>query len=196
MANKISKENQKIQLRLPRPFIGLYPSCSGIVVVRSDKFRVNLMPVGLIGSPSLSPPTIGVSVYKNHYTFSLLKRYKEFTFNLLDKNLVKKTIYLGSVSGKDVDKLRKSSLTLARPKIIETPILFESPINLECKIIREIDFSNYCYFIGEIVYSHITRKYFNRRNKLKIDFEKLHPVVTLFLDFYEVKNFLGRYKAN
>ena len=54
--------NKKCQLKMPKPFIGLFPSCSGIVLCKSDKFKYNLMPAGLIGAPSLNPPTIGVSV--------------------------------------------------------------------------------------------------------------------------------------
>ena len=186
----------KQPLNLRRPFIGLYPSCSGIIVTKNDKFDVNLMPVGLVGSPSLSPPMISISVYKKHYTYSLLKKYKEFTFNLINKALIKQTIYLGAVSGRKTDKLKESGLHVVKAEKINTPYIKECPINLECRVIKEIDFEKYGFFIGEIVYSHITKRFVDKTKKYGLDLKRMGPVAALFLDFYEVRNYLGSYKAN
>lgn len=190
------KTVRKIELKLPHPFIGLYPSCSGIILVKNDVFKYNLMPVGLVGSPSLNPPTIGVSIYKGHYTYKLLSKSKEFTFNLIDEKLVNSTIYLGSVSGRNVDKLKKSGLHVKKSKIIETPILSESPVNIECKVIKKINIGNFGYFIGQILFTHISSDVYNKKEEFLIDFKKAKPVAALFLKFYGIKDFLGKYIAN
>lgn len=190
--------NEKFRLKLPEPFIGLFPSCSGIILCKNDKFEYNLMPCGLIGAPSLNPPTIGVSVYKGHYTSKLLKKYKEFTLNIINKKLIKKSIQLGMVSGRNVDKIKKYKMGISASKKISSPILDDSPVNIECKIIKTVNLGNFHYFIGEIVYTHIAKDCLKENDHFKIDFRKLEPVAALFLDFYgiDIKKSLGRYKAN
>ena len=58
----VKLKSVKTRLKLEKPKIGLYPSTTCLVVTLSDIFKVNIMPVGLVGSPSLDPPTVGISV--------------------------------------------------------------------------------------------------------------------------------------
>lgn len=185
-------KSTKTRLKLGKPKIGLYPSTTCLVVTLSDIFKVNIMPVGLVGSPSLDPPTVGISVFDSHYTYHLLNKFKEFTLNTVTKNLVEKITYLGSISGRKKDKLKESKLTILSPLVIRTPILKECPVNMECKIIKKIKLGRYGYFIGEIVYSHITRGLLDSQGK--IISQKLDPIVTLFFDYFAVENYLGSFK--
>lgn len=182
----------KTRLELEKPKIGLYPPTTCLVVTLSDIFKVNIMPVGLVGSPSLDPPTVGISVFESHYTYHLLNKFKEFTLNTVTKNLTEKITYLGSVSGKKENKLKKSNLTILPPSVIKTPILKECPVNMECKVIKKIKLGKYGYFIGEIVCSHITRGLIDSQGR--IISEKLEPIVTLFFDYFAVKDYLGSFK--
>ncbi len=50
--------------------------------------------------------------------------------------------YCGVKSGKDVDKFKETKLTKLESKFVKAPSILESPVSIECRVNKIIDFSD------------------------------------------------------
>jgi flavin reductase (DIM6/NTAB) family NADH-FMN oxidoreductase RutF len=67
---------------------------------------------------------------------------------------------VGSISGRNEDKFIKTGLTPMKSKKIKSVLVKECPVNLECRIVHQIQYSgSHTWFIGEILIAHIDEDY-------------------------------------
>ena len=113
----------------------------GILIVSEAEDCVNAMTIGW-GHLGIEwgVPTFSVCIRESRFTYELLERTGEFTIciprgeNISDK--VKKTLALcGSKSGRDVDKIAQSKLTLIDADAVQPPAIKEFPLTLECRVV-------------------------------------------------------------
>ena len=81
-----------------------------------------------------------VYVRESRFTKELLDMNPEFTLNIplngYDKNAF---AICGSKSGRDMDKITESNLTLVEPEVVSVPAIKEYPLTLECRVIYRQD---------------------------------------------------------
>jgi len=65
--------------------------------------------------------------------------------------MVEKAHFCGTHSGKTVDKIDKTKLTLIPSKRINVPFIKECYAHLECKLVENITIGDHTFFIGEVV---------------------------------------------
>lgn len=113
----------------------------GILVVTEAEECVNAMTIGwgTIGV-EWGVPIFAIYVRESRFTHELIERSGQFVVSVpygdqyADK--VKKAIGIcGSQSGRDVDKIAKSGLTIVDSEIVQPPALKEFPLTLECKVV-------------------------------------------------------------
>ena len=83
-------------------------------------------------------PIMMVPVRYSRYTHTLIHNAQSFTVCVpITKDLKKALALCGSKSGRDMDKISASGLTLAAPlsESIETPVIAECELHIECKIV-------------------------------------------------------------
>lgn len=108
----------------------------GILFTTKSGDEVDTMVIGwgLLGN-IWGKPTFTAFIRESRHSHSLVEESGEFTVNVpvgrLDPQVLK---VAGSVSGRDVDKVRELGLTLVEPQVIATPAIAECPITLECKV--------------------------------------------------------------
>lgn len=119
----------------------------------------NIITVTLIHIFSFSPPLIGIGIKPERYSYHLIKHNKEFVVNIPTKNQLSATIFCGAKSGRDVDKFKTTGLTKEPSLSVKTVSIKECPVNIECKIIQEIECGDRTWFIGEIVNGKIAKDY-------------------------------------
>jgi flavin reductase (DIM6/NTAB) family NADH-FMN oxidoreductase RutF len=87
--------------------------------------------------------------------------------------MLKITDYLGINSGNVMDK--SDLFDIFYGKLSNAPMIRETPLNLECTVVRTIDLGNDCeIYIGEIVESYTEKKYLkNGRPYIR----KLDPIL-------------------
>lgn len=79
-------------------------------------------------------PTMIVAVRYSRYTNELIQKADDFTVSLpLTDNLKEALKYCGSKSGRDVDKIKECGLTLYPSLEVESPVIKECDLFLECK---------------------------------------------------------------
>lgn len=112
----------------------------------------NIIAIGLVHVFSFTPPMIGIGVHPKRYSYQLLKEIKDFGLNIPTRDLVEKVDICGNISGRNLDKFEKSGLTPMDPVLIKSKLIEECPVNMECKVVKELSFGgSHDWFIGEVV---------------------------------------------
>jgi flavin reductase (DIM6/NTAB) family NADH-FMN oxidoreductase RutF len=109
--------------------------------------KPNYIAIAHVGIMDLGSVSLGMS--KIHYTNQGIKENKTFSVNIPSIELVEKTDYCGLVSGKEVNKAEIFKTFYGDLKT--APMIDECPINMECELIKTVDFPNHDIFIGKIV---------------------------------------------
>ncbi|MBN2788956.1 MAG: flavin reductase family protein [Candidatus Delongbacteria bacterium] len=78
-------------------------------------------------------PFVQVVVRPTRHTFKYMEKYDSFTLTAFPDKYNDKLKYLGTVSGKDENKINKSELTVISSKKISSPGFDEAELIIECK---------------------------------------------------------------
>ena len=120
----------------------------------------NIMTAAAFHFYSFIPPSVMVGIRPENYTFKLISEKKEFGINIPTKEQINIARICGSVSGKNEDKFEKNGLTPFKGKVIDSYLINDCPVNIECKVVHEIKFNGtHRWFIGEIKNVHIDENY-------------------------------------
>ncbi len=126
--------------------------------------KPNFEPIAYVGIVEYKPPLISVASYETHYTNIGIKENGVFSVNTPSENILKGTDYCGIVSGKNSDKSEVFDVFYGDLKT--APMISQSPLNLECKVIKTIKISDFVdieksheLFIGEVVNAYADDEY-------------------------------------
>ena len=114
---------------------------TGVLLVTEAEECVNAMTIGW-GTLGVEwgVPIFAIYVRESRFTHELLERSGEFVVSIpygaVDETKVKKALGIcGSKSGRDVDKIAQSNLTIVDSEIVQPPAIKEFPLTLECKVV-------------------------------------------------------------
>ena len=113
----------------------------GMLLTAGTKEDCNTMAVGWGGLGSLwSRPVVTLYVRPNRHTIGFLEREDHFSLSVLPKELDDKVDFCGTVSGRDVDKIKECGFHV-ESGLGGTPYIAEARLVLICKKILwdEID---------------------------------------------------------
>lgn len=137
------------------PGITFFPQPATWIVTVDADGEIDLMTASWVSLTSKTPPTIGVSLHHGRKSYANLQRNREFTVNIIPASQVEAGDFCGLVSGREVDKLVHTDLTPVAAQQVAAPLLAESPLNLECRVSREIEIGDYRLILAEILEIHI-----------------------------------------
>jgi flavin reductase (DIM6/NTAB) family NADH-FMN oxidoreductase RutF len=127
----------------------LYPMPTVLVGMLVDG-RPNFITVAHVGIMDLT--TISISVKREHYSDKGIKKTKEFSINIPSARLVKEVDFCGMFSGERADK--SDLFHVFAGKATDAPMIDECPLNMECRVVKTLDYSGHDVFIAEIVETH------------------------------------------
>ncbi|WP_027626799.1 flavin reductase family protein [Clostridium lundense] len=148
----------------------LNPVPVALITSINKEGTANVFTVGWIGTACTKPPMITVAIRPERLSYEYIKETKEFVVNLPAKSLVKEVDYCGVRSGKVVDKINKLNFTLEKSEMVNSPIIKECPIALECKLKEIIPLGTHDLFLAEIISVHVEEELIDKNGK--IHFEK------------------------
>jgi flavin reductase (DIM6/NTAB) family NADH-FMN oxidoreductase RutF len=102
----------------------------------------------VVTTVSFDPLLVCVSVGKEHFTHSLVKKSGVFAVNILKEGQVDIGKHFGFIFGKETDKFASISNTT---KTTVSPILKDVVAYLDCKVISSIDIGNLTIFVGKVL---------------------------------------------
>lgn len=137
----------KIQLK-PSTCLAPLPA---VIVTCGDESENNALTLAWAGTVNSEPPIVTISVRYNRHSFPIIERTGEFTVNLIDAPLTRAMDICGVTSGKDTDKFAAAGITRGKGIKVKCPHVEESPLSLECKVIKRVDLPTHAVFFGEVL---------------------------------------------
>ncbi len=156
-----------IRLMHPRPIVLL--TCS------DKEGKENAITVAWSTPTSFEPPMVAVSVSPKNYSHSLISETKEFVVNVPPIDLLDESYFIGSYSGKELDKFKEIKLTKKPAKKVKAPIIEECFAHLECKVEKEVNTGDHTLFIGLVLTAYSSEGAFT--NEGVIDIKKFKPIM-------------------
>lgn len=152
--------------------------CPTSLVVTGTMEQANIVTIAWVSLLTSQPPTLGISVGTKGYSGEAIKKNKDFTVNIATVGIMTEADFCGLRSGKDTDKFAETGLTKMPSRIVQSPIIKECPLNLECKLTdwRIIGRTN--HFVGEIVETHADTALLGETSDIgSIDIESFDPLI-------------------
>ena len=128
----------------------------------------NIITIAWTGIINSDPPITYVSVRKTRHSHDLISESGEFVINLVTENLLKAADYCGVKSGKNIDKFKETGLTAVPSKYLKCPLIAESPLNLECRVMEIREYPTHDMFIAEIVNIDVNEEIIDEKGKIDI----------------------------
>ena len=138
-----------------KPGTMLNPVPAVMVSCGSTPQEHNIITVAWTGIINSEPPMTYVSVRRNRHSHGILMKNREFVINLTTEALARQTDWCGVRSGRDEDKFEAMKLTKLPCDLVSCPMIGESPVNLECKVVEVKSYGTHDMFIAEIVSVHV-----------------------------------------
>jgi len=159
------------------PCVTFFPQPTTIVTSLDGAGQVNLMTASWAGIVSKTPPTMAISLNKGRKTYANIRQNQQFVVNMVPASLTVEADYCGIRSGNLEDKLSGSGLSLEPAELVDVPLLAESPLNLECRLVNELELGDYRLLLGEILQVHAVERAFAEDGS--IDTREFDPLVYL-----------------
>jgi flavin reductase (DIM6/NTAB) family NADH-FMN oxidoreductase RutF len=142
-------EGRKLPKIQNEPFQGILAlPAFPVVLVTVDR---NIMTAAAFSFYSFEPPCVMVGIMPENLTFDLISERGEFGINIPAKEQIEAVRICGSRSGRDGDKFIEAGLTTQRGSVIDSCLIAECPVSLECKVVHRIQFmGSHAWFIGQI----------------------------------------------
>lgn len=157
--------------------VTFFPQPTTLVGSLDSDGEANLMTASWAGIVSKTPPTMAVSLNKGRKTYQNIKERGEFVVNMVPANLAVEADYCGIRSGSQDDKAATCGFHFEPAELIEVPLLAESPLNIECRLVNEVEIGDYRLMMGEILQIHAIESAFAEDGS--IDTRSFDPLVYL-----------------
>jgi flavin reductase (DIM6/NTAB) family NADH-FMN oxidoreductase RutF len=165
----------KIKIR-PGPYVFPGPT---VLVGANVHGKPNFNAIGWIVGFEFNPPLVAISSNQRHNNNVGIKENQTFSVNTPSEDMVQVTDYCGIKSGRDIDKSKLFDVFYGELKT--APMIKESPLNLECKVVHKIDTvelfkasMGHDIFFGEVIQVYTEEKYLTNNQP---DVEKIKPFI-------------------
>ncbi len=131
--------------------------------------KANVMTAAWTGIINTKPPMTYVSIRPSRHSYGIIKESGEFVINLTTSKMVRETDLCGVKSGRDFDKIKKCGLHTEPASRISAPIISESPLSLECRVVEIKPFGSHDMFIAEILAVSADGRYIDSKGKINLN---------------------------
>ena len=158
----MKKEAMKKNSLAPKPNI--------LVTCKGKDGRENALAVAYAGNCSFDPPMLMVGIVPSRFSYDLINESKVMVVNMVTKDFAEEYKYLGTVSGRDEDKLKNIKTEPA--DLVDCPMLSDCPVNIEGTIVDSIMTGSHEMFVLKIEKVHACEEYLNDDGS--IDYSKIN----------------------
>ena len=130
--------------------------------------KSNIITVAWTGILNTNPATVYISVRPERYSYQLIKEQGEFVINLTTRKLAFATDWCGVKTGAKIDKFKQMRLTKEKARFVQVPLIKESPVSIECKVIDVKELGSHHMFMAEVLSIDADEKYIDETGKFDI----------------------------
>ena len=157
--------------------VTFFPQPTTLIGTQNGEGEVNLMMASWVGIVSKTPPTIAVSLNHDRHTYANIKANETFSVNVVPSRMAQVADACGLASGKKVNKQKLTGLDVSPGILAGVSLVEESPLNVECRYVSEVELGDYRLVLGEIVEIHACEEAFNEQGE--VDVKVFDPLVYL-----------------
>ena len=145
----------------------LYP-IPAVMISCGTMEKSNIITVAWTGIINTNPAMVYISVRPTRFSHEIIKKSKEFVINLTDENLVYAADWCGVKTGENTDKFKEMKLSKEKAEFVKCPMIKESPVSIECKVIEIKEFGSHNMFIAEVLAIHADNKFIDKNGAFDI----------------------------
>ena len=173
-----------------KPGTVIYP-VPAVMISCGDMENKNIITVAWTGTINSDPAMTYVSIRPGRHSYNIIKEKGEFVINLVTEKLAYACDFCGVRSGRDMDKFEVMNLTAKKGEKVEAPIIYESPVNIECKVTEVKELGSHHMFLADVVAVHVDDKYMNENQKFELG--KAKPLAYSHGEYYALGDLLGTF---
>ncbi len=181
-----------MQKEIFKPGTMVYPLPAVMVSCGSTPEEYNIITISWTGTICTNPPMCYISVRPERHSHAIIKKNMEFVINLTTEKLAFATDWCGVKSGKEFDKFKEMGLTPTKAHIVNTPLIAESPVNIECKVTEIKSLGSHDMFIAEVVSVHGDSSLINDKTGT-FRLSKSKPITYMHGFYYAIGKRIGRF---
>lgn len=145
----------------------------------------NLAPFSYFNAIASEPPLLGIAIGDRaddpKDTLRNIRETREFVVNVVSEPLLDAMVRTAGEWPRDVSEFGLAGLTAATSDRVMPPYVAESPLQLECRLYREVALGNSFLVVGEVLLARVRDDVLTDG---RVDPEKLKPVGRLGGELY------------
>lgn len=173
-----------------KPGTFIYP-IPAVMVTSGTMEKSNIMTVAWTGIQNTNPAIVYISVRPERYSYNLIKETGEFAINLTTRELAYATDWCGVKSGAKVDKFKEMHLTKQKGNFVKCPLIEESPVSVECKVIEIKELGSHHMFVAEVLSIDADEKYIDEKGAF--DISKCDLIAYANGGYYKLDKKIGKF---
>lgn len=126
-------------------------------IIGKDMQKESIITVAWHMQTSFEPHLYAISIGKDRFSAELIKRSRCFAVNFIPYELSQKAIFLGTHTGRHMDKFSEAGLEKKECEKIDCPRIGEALAWMECEVTDIHESGDHLIFIGEVVYEQQAR---------------------------------------
>ena len=162
-----------------------------VLVSCGNMEKSNLITVAWTGIINSKPPLVYISVRPERHSYKIIKETGEFAINLTTESLSYATDWCGVRSGASFDKFKEMKLTKEKAKFVKCPLVKESPVSIECRVIEEKNNGSHTMFLAEILSIDADEKYIDETGAF--DISKCNLIAYANGGYYTLGKKIGKF---
>jgi flavin reductase (DIM6/NTAB) family NADH-FMN oxidoreductase RutF len=175
-----------------KPGTMIYPLPAVMVSCGSTPEEYNIITVSWTGTICSDPPMCYISVRPSRHSYGIIRKNGNYVINLTTSSLAYATDWCGVRSGSEYKKFEKMKLTPVQASRVTSPLIRESPVNIEC-VVKEIkELGSHHMFISEVVAVNAEEELFEERTGL-FRLNDAQPLCYLHGKYYLTGKYIGKF---
>ena len=168
----------------------IYP-LPAVLITSGTMEKSNIMTAAWTGIINTNPAIVYVSIRPERYSYKIIEETNEFVINLTNERLTYATDWCGVRSGNKYDKFKEMNLTKEKANFVKCPIIKESPVAIECKVIDIKNFGSHSMFVAEVLSINPDEKYIDENGAL--DISKCNLIAYANGGYYALGRKIGKF---
>lgn len=175
-----------------KPGTMIYPLPAVMVSCGSEPSEYNIITISWTGTVCTDPPMCYISVRPGRHSYNIIKKNMDYVINLTTRDLAFATDWCGVKSGAMHNKFEEMKLTPVPATKVSSPMIRESPVNIEC-VVREIrELGSHHMFISEVVAVNADEAYFDPETG-QFRFNDSCPLCYSHGKYFEIGKYIGKF---
>lgn len=170
----------------------VYPLPAVMVSCGTTPEDYNIITVAWTGTICSDPPMVYISVRKSRNSYNIIKESGCFVINLTTEHLAKATDWCGCRPGSRYNKWEMMGLTPIPAKLVDAPIIEESPVNIECEVTEIKELGTHDMFMARVVNVQASTAYLDEETGA-FDLAGAKPIVYNHGAYYKMGEKIGKF---